>query len=191
MPASQKDLRDHLNDMWKTTVDQFDEIKDIIVRHSHIGRKRLDTAFLKRQRDRFFQDLGEAVYSQAEAGTLTLNAEGNRMVERLREALKQIELEEAEIARINQGGVPQTELRDEPTLENIALTPNGKPQQPAEAIPAEPGPAPAEATLRAEAAILTPASDETVDGAATASDNVDIGAGDRPRRRGRRPGRKL
>jgi hypothetical protein len=186
MPASQKDLRDHLNDMWKTTVDQFDEIKDIIVRHSHIGRKRLDTAFLKRQRDRFFQDLGEAVYAQAEAGSLALNAEGNRMVERIREALKQIELEEAEIARINQGGQPQTALRDEPTLENIALTPNGQPQPAPAAAPAEPEP-----VLGAEAAILGTAGEETVDAAATASDNVDIGAGDRPRRRGRRPSRKI
>jgi len=186
MPASPKDLRDHLNDMWKTTVDQFDEIKDIIVRHSHIGRKRLDTAFLKRQRDRFFQDLGEAVFNQAEAGSLTLHAEGNRTVERIREALKQIELEEAEIARINQGGVPQTELRDEPTLENIALSPDGQPQQRNEPAPAEPEP-----VLSAAATLLAPDGDETVDAAAAASDNVDIGVGDRPKRRGRRPSRKL
>jgi hypothetical protein len=184
MPTSQKDLRDHLNDMWKTTVDQFDEIKDIIVRHSHIGRKRLDTAFLKRQRDRFFQDLGEAVFNQVEAGTLAVNAEGNRMVERIREALKAIEVEEAEIARMNQGGVPQTELREEPTLENVALTPDGEPVRPAV-------PAPGEPVLGAEAAISMAAGDGTVDEAAAASDNVDIGAGDRPKRRGRRPGRKL
>jgi hypothetical protein len=183
MAGNPKDLRDHLNDMWKTTVDQFDEIKDIIVRHSHIGRKRLDTAFLKRQRDRFFQDLGEAVFNQVEAGTLQLNAEGNRLVERIREALKQIELEEAEIARMNQGGQPQDVPRAEPSLENIALD--------EQARQAAREPAEAEPVLGAEAAISTPPGDETVDGAAAASDNVDIGAGDRPRRRGRRPSRKL
>ncbi|MBN2358071.1 MAG: hypothetical protein JXR83_01375 [Deltaproteobacteria bacterium] len=189
MPATQKDLRDHLNDLWKTTVDQFDEIKDIIVRHSHIGRRRLDTAFLKRQRDRFFQDLGEAVFNQVEAGTLELNAEGNRVVERIREALKAIEAEESAIASMNQGGMPPTALPDEPTLETVALTPDGEPMVADEAEPAVT--APGEPLLAAEAALATPIGDETVDAARVASDKVDIGAGDRPKRRGRRPSRKL
>ncbi|MFH1808885.1 MAG: hypothetical protein ABIJ09_09075 [Pseudomonadota bacterium] len=122
-----RDLREHLNELWKTTVDQFDEIKDVILRNSHVGRKKLDTAFLRRQRDRLLQDLGESVFEQVQASTLVLNPEGQRLVERVHEVLGQIETEEAEISRLAKLGSPETGHDDEPTQQTQALDADGQP----------------------------------------------------------------
>jgi len=46
------ELRRELNQLWQSTIDQFDEIKNAIVRSSQAGKARLDAQFLKRQRER-------------------------------------------------------------------------------------------------------------------------------------------
>ncbi len=95
------DLREQLNELWKTTVDQFDEIKEVVVHNSMVGRKKLDAAFLKRQRDKLFQDLGELVFAAALKGALPLSPEAQRVVERIQDLLVRLRAEEAEIDAIH------------------------------------------------------------------------------------------
>lgn len=66
---SGSDLKRELNQLWRTTVDQLDEIKDVIVKSSHAGKARLDAAFLERERDALLRGLGELVLL-ARAGDL-------------------------------------------------------------------------------------------------------------------------
>jgi len=59
---SNADIKGDLKNLWKATVDQFDEIKDVIVKGSHAGQARLDAAVLERQREAALKALGEMVY---------------------------------------------------------------------------------------------------------------------------------
>ena len=65
------DLRSELNSLWKTTLDQFDEIKDVIVKSSSAGKVKLDSTILKRERDRLLTRLGTLTLEALEAGTIT------------------------------------------------------------------------------------------------------------------------
>lgn len=55
------DLKKELNQLWKSTVDQLDELKDVIVKSSQAGKARLDEAVLGRDRDQKLKELGELV----------------------------------------------------------------------------------------------------------------------------------
>jgi hypothetical protein len=59
---SNQDIKDDLKNLWKATVDGFDEIKDVIVKGSQAGQARIDAAFLERERANRLQELGELVY---------------------------------------------------------------------------------------------------------------------------------
>ncbi len=54
-------LRADLNQLWKSTVSQFDEMKDILVRSGTAGKAKLEVTMLKRQQDKLFVELGAAV----------------------------------------------------------------------------------------------------------------------------------
>ncbi len=93
------DLRKELNQIWQSTIDQFDEIKDAIVKSSQAGKAKLDAAFLKRQRERLLSTLGEEVLRAAADGHIVLPASVDETVKRIEEIERQIKAEEDEAAR--------------------------------------------------------------------------------------------
>ena len=133
MPAS--DLREQLNTLWKTTVDQFDEIKEVVVHNSHVGRKKLDAAFLKRQRDRLYQDLGELVFAETAAGRMDLAPEGQRVVERLQEVSAKLEAEESSLRDITANPVNAPADDAAPTTAEKQTAPDEPaPDEPAQVV---------------------------------------------------------
>lgn len=98
------DVRKELNQIWQSTIDQFDEIKDAIVKSSQAGKAKLDAAFLKRQRERLFAQLGEDVLRAADEQGFALPASTEETVKRLRELEQQIRAEEEEAERLMRRG---------------------------------------------------------------------------------------
>jgi hypothetical protein len=90
-----RDFQSRLNDLWRTTVDQLEDIKDAVVRTTEVGRAKLDAALLRRDRDRAYARLGEQVYKLAEAGSLTLPADMEDLRDAIDELNERIAAEEA------------------------------------------------------------------------------------------------
>lgn len=123
------DLREQLNELWKTTVDQFDEIKEVVVHNSHVGRKKLDAAFLKRQQDRLFQDLGELMFVAAMKTDLPLNAEAQRVVERIKDVSARLKVEENDLGAmrnpVDEHG-PAVQSKPAPAVEKVKVQADAK-----------------------------------------------------------------
>ncbi len=94
------DLRKELNQLWRTTLDQFDEIKNAIVRSSSAGKAKLDATFLRRQRERLLIELGSKVLEAADKGDLRLPDRVQNIATRVRELEAQIEEQEGEVDRL-------------------------------------------------------------------------------------------
>lgn len=94
------DLRKDLNQLWQSTIDQFDEIKDAIVKSSQAGKAKLDAAFLKRQRERMLAQLGEEVLKAEGDQGFAVPPGSVETIRRIRELDRQIEAEEEEAARL-------------------------------------------------------------------------------------------
>lgn len=94
------DMRKELNQIWQSTIDQFDEIKDAIVKSSQAGKAKLDAAFLKRQRERLLAQLGEEVLRGVADGTATVPPSSEETVKRIEELERQIKADEEEAARL-------------------------------------------------------------------------------------------
>lgn len=56
-----KNVRGELESLWKSTVEQFDEITDVLVKTSQAGKAKLDATLLKRERDAVLAKLGALV----------------------------------------------------------------------------------------------------------------------------------
>jgi hypothetical protein len=56
-----KDLKGEFESLWRSTVDQFDEITDVLVKTSQAGKAKLDATLLRRERDAVLVKLGAAV----------------------------------------------------------------------------------------------------------------------------------
>jgi hypothetical protein len=56
-----KNLRGEFESLWKSTVEQFDEITDVLVKTSQAGKAKLDATLLKRERDAVLVKLGTLV----------------------------------------------------------------------------------------------------------------------------------
>lgn len=94
------DVRKELNQLWRTTLDQFDEIKNAIVRSSSAGKAKLDATFLRRQRERLLMELGTKVLEASEKGELRLPDRAQNTATRIRELEAQIEDQEGEVDRL-------------------------------------------------------------------------------------------
>lgn len=127
-----QDLRKELNQLWRTTLDQFDEIKNAIVRSSTAGKAKLDATFLKRQRDKLLGELGARVLEATEAGTLTLPEALRSTADRIHELEEQIKDQESEVDRLLHA--------DDALEEGLAESDGGATtdEGPEEAAPAEP-----------------------------------------------------
>ena len=93
-------IKGDLNQLWKSTVDQFDEMKDLIVRSSGAGKARIDASLVKRQRDKVVAELGEAVL-QAHAGGFPLPDDCADLLEQIADFDKQIQEHEEEADRLS------------------------------------------------------------------------------------------
>ena len=62
IPQDGAALKGDLNQLWKSTVNQFDEMKDILLRSGSAGKAKLEVTLLKRQQDKLFVELGELLY---------------------------------------------------------------------------------------------------------------------------------
>lgn len=99
-PDEPQDLRKELNQLWRTTLDQFDEIKNAIVRSSTAGKAKLDATFLRRQRDKLLAELGARVLDAAREGELTLPDKLSSTAQRIQELEEQIREQESEVDRL-------------------------------------------------------------------------------------------
>lgn len=95
-----QDLRKELNQLWRTTLDQFDEIKNAIVRSSSAGKAKLDATFLRRQRDKLLAELGSRALELHRSGELPLPERLASTVTRIEELEAQIEEQESEVDRL-------------------------------------------------------------------------------------------
>ena len=94
------DLKRELNALWRSTIDQFDELKNVIVESSVAGRAKIDATMLKRERERKLAEIGEAMLALFEAGKLELPDELEGTVERIRHIEREIEEQESEFRRV-------------------------------------------------------------------------------------------
>ncbi|MCP4499643.1 MAG: hypothetical protein GY822_06710 [Deltaproteobacteria bacterium] len=67
---SSRALKTDLNQLWKNTVDQFDEMKDLIVRSSTAGKARFDATLERRHREKAVLELGELVLAAINEGDI-------------------------------------------------------------------------------------------------------------------------
>jgi hypothetical protein len=164
------DLRKELNSLWKSTIDQFDEIKNVIVRSSGAGKAKLDSTFLKRQRDKLLTDLGTRLLQLSEAGELTLPEDLRSTANRVRELEREIEEQDGMVDRL---------LRPEDEEPATAPEPEAKAEakQPPEPDPDDEGPEPTvEMTAETTEVAPPPSSAEAAEArGAAAQGEEDIG----------------
>lgn len=94
------DLKKDLSSLWKNTIDQFDEIKNAIVRSGEVGKSKLDATFLNRQRDKLFTDLGRMVFEASKGGEespLSFDDDMNKKMRRIVELEKEIDEAESQV----------------------------------------------------------------------------------------------
>lgn len=134
------------------------EVKDAVVRSSQIGKIKIDTVFLLRERERLVQDLGERVFLLVEEGKLVLSEEEEPILEALRAFQGRLDEQDEELAAVE----AEADLRREEAkaaaaraAEEWAATQRAEAEAAADEAShthgAEPGPAGAPVATRAEA----------------------------------------
>jgi hypothetical protein len=98
VPADE--VRRQLGSLFGRAVEALGEVRNVVVRTSQVGKIKLDATFLRRERDRLFARLGEAVFDRVEAGQLSLADDVLGLVEQIREVERRLEEQEAEIAAV-------------------------------------------------------------------------------------------
>jgi hypothetical protein len=63
-------MRRQFGEFWKQTMDQLEDLREAVVKASQTAKGRLDATFLRRERDRLYQQLGEDTYLLIESGKL-------------------------------------------------------------------------------------------------------------------------
>lgn len=76
------------------------DVKDAVVRGSQIGKIKIDTAFLLRERERLLRELGESVFLMVEEGRMTLGEEHEALLQGLREFQARILEQDQELAAV-------------------------------------------------------------------------------------------
>lgn len=95
-----QDLRKDLNQLWKSTIDQFDELKDVVVRSGSAGKAKLDSTFQKRQREKLLAEIGERLLQAAADGGFTLPDDVASKVESLSKLDDEIAENNSEVDRL-------------------------------------------------------------------------------------------
>lgn len=95
-----QDLRKELNQLWRTTLDQFDGLKDVLVRSSTAGKAKLDATLLSRQRDKLLAELGAKAVELHRKGEIELPESLASTIARIEELGAQIAEQESEAERL-------------------------------------------------------------------------------------------
>ena len=118
IPQDGAALKGDLNQLWKSTVNQFDEMKDILLRSGSAGKAKLEVTLLKRQQDKLFVELGELLYrahvQAKENGTPVHWPEGistDDVLGRLYTLHEEIAAQQSEFDRLKQ--TPEEEAADD------------------------------------------------------------------------------
>ncbi|RMG20303.1 MAG: hypothetical protein D6729_03235 [Deltaproteobacteria bacterium] len=88
-------VRKDLERLWQSALDGLEDLKEIMVRASTTAKVKLDATFLRRERDRLFQELGEEAYLLIEEGKLEVPPALRDTVDRIHAIVEQLAEEEA------------------------------------------------------------------------------------------------
>lgn len=83
-------MRGQLNEMWKNAMDGLEDLREVVLKASQNAKVRLDATFLRRERDRLYQQLGEECYELVETGSLKVPGELRDTVDRIHAIVEQI-----------------------------------------------------------------------------------------------------
>ncbi len=120
-------MRGQLNEMWKNAMDGLEDLREVVLKASQNAKVRLDATFLRRERDRLYQQLGEETYALAETGKLKVPAELRDTVDRIHAIVEQVAAADREAEEAG-------EAEDEAPAQAAASRPNGA-AEPAQAAP--------------------------------------------------------
>lgn len=96
----QSEVARQMNEIWENAKVQLEELRDAVVRSSQIAKTKLDTTFLRRDRDRLLHRLGEVALKLIDAKELALAPALKAVVDEIRELDRKIASEEQEIQAI-------------------------------------------------------------------------------------------
>ncbi len=88
-------VRSDLERLWQSALEGLEDLKEIMVRASTTAKVKLDATFLRRERDRLFQELGEETYLLIEEGQLEAPAALRDTLDRIHAIVEQLAEEEA------------------------------------------------------------------------------------------------
>ncbi len=78
----------------------LDEVKNVVVRSSQIGKIKIDSTFVRRDRDQLARDLGLRLLELVAQGTLELPEELVPLAAKIREYESELKEQEREIAEV-------------------------------------------------------------------------------------------
>ena len=97
-------MRGQLNEMWKNAMDGLEDLREVVLKASQNAKVRLDATFLRRERDRLYQQLGEETYALAETGKLKVPAELRDTVDRIHAIVEQVAAADREAEAAEEAG---------------------------------------------------------------------------------------
>lgn len=97
------DLKSGLDSLFKTAVDQLDELKDVLVSSSSAGKAKLDATMLKRERDQLLTSLGRQVAGSDDQAAFP--SEWQDLIGQVRMVEDQISEQEREYERLVKAAV--------------------------------------------------------------------------------------
>lgn len=115
-------MRGQFDRFLKTAMDGLDELRETMLRASQTAKVKLDATFLRRERDRLFQHLGEQVYELIEDGRLKAVPALRDTLDRIHAVTEQLAEEEqqAEDWEAEEAGEAEAAAETEPEDEEEA-----------------------------------------------------------------------
>lgn len=168
------DTRKRWGSFLSRAVTTLGDVREAVVRTSQIGKIKIDTAFLLRERERLLKDLGELVFQMVEEGRLSLGEEHAPLLQALRDTQARIDVQDEELAAVEAEAEAAVAARQ--AAEAAARAEEARAAAHAEAAPT--GPAPAASTEAASGTAPTqPAPDEAASHTATEAERAGADGG--------------
>ena len=118
-------VRRDLERLWQSALEGLEDLKEVMVRASTTAKVKLDATFLRRERDRLFQELGEETYLLIEEGRLEVPAALRDTVDRIHAIVEQLAEEEAALRGEGPGEGPEPEEAGEAQASRAETTADG------------------------------------------------------------------